>query len=58
MQVHVAWEHYIFKNVDLVAIQSFDPQARIFNWPIFSKLCYTKLKPKDKTLNLFVNDLK
>ena len=30
MKVYVAWEHSSFKNVDLVAIQSFDPQAQIF----------------------------
>ena len=40
MKVHVAWEHSSFKNVDLVAvtIQSFDPQARVFNWRIFGKV--------------------
>jgi hypothetical protein len=38
MKVHVAWQHSSFKNVDLVAIQSFDPQARIFNWQIFGKV--------------------
>jgi hypothetical protein len=27
MMVYVAWEHSSFKNVDLVAIQSSDPQA-------------------------------
>ena len=37
MKVHVAWEHSNFKNVDLVAIQCSDPQAQIFNWPIFGK---------------------
>ena len=31
LKVHVAWEHYSFKNVDLVAIQSSDPQAWIMN---------------------------
>ena len=49
------------------AIQSFDPQTQIFNWPIFGKVLYfpqkllegyTKLKQKDKTLNLVVNDHK
>ena len=67
MKVYVAWEHSSFKNVDLVAIQSFDPQARIFNWPIFGKVWYfptkssegyKKLNPNDKTLILFVNDHK
>ena len=56
MKVHVAWEHSNFKNVDLVAIQYSDPQARICNWPIFDKLWYfppkssegyKKLKQKD-----------
>ena len=36
-KVLAAWEHCIFKNVDLVAIQSSDPQAWIFKWPIFNK---------------------
>ena len=40
MKVHVAWEHSSFKNVDLVAIQSFDPQAQIFNLSIFGKIWY------------------
>ena len=30
MKVHVAWEHSSFKNVDLVAIQSSNPQAQIY----------------------------
>ena len=55
-----AWEHSSFKNLDLVAIQSFEPQAWIFNRPIFVKLWYfppkssegyTKLKPNNKALN-------
>ena len=59
MKVHVAWDHSSFKNVDLVAIQSSDPQAQIFNWPIFGKVLYfppkssegyKKLKRNDKTL--------
>ena len=25
MKVHVAWDHSIFKNVDLVAVKSSDP---------------------------------
>jgi hypothetical protein len=29
--LHVAWEHSSLKNVDLVPIQSVDPQTRIFN---------------------------
>jgi hypothetical protein len=33
-------EHSSFKNVDLVAIQSSDPQAQTFNWPIFGKVRY------------------
>jgi hypothetical protein len=37
MKVHVGWEHSSFKNLDLVAIQSFDPQAEIFNFLIFGK---------------------
>ena len=37
MKVYVAWEHSSFKNVDLVAIQSFDPQAVIFNLQIVTK---------------------
>ena len=64
MKVYVAWEHSSFKNVDLVAIQSFDPQAQIFNRPIFGNLCYfplkfsegyQKLKRNDKTL-IFVDN--
>jgi hypothetical protein len=31
MKVHVAWEHSSFKNVDLAAVQSSDPQAQMFN---------------------------
>jgi hypothetical protein len=38
MKVHVAWEHSGFKKVDLVAIQSSDPQVGIFNWPILRKV--------------------
>jgi hypothetical protein len=38
MKVHVAWEHSSFKNLDSVAIQSFDPQAQIFNLSIFGKI--------------------
>ena len=38
MKVHVAWEHSSFKNVELVAIQSFDSQAQIFNLSIFGKI--------------------
>jgi uncharacterized protein YkuJ len=38
MKVHVAWEHSSFKNVDLVAIQSFETQAQIFNLSIFGKI--------------------
>ena len=38
MKVHVAWEHSSFKNVDLVAIKSFDPQAQIYNLSIFGKI--------------------
>ena len=62
MKVHVAWEHSIFKNMDLVAIQSSNPQAWRFNWQIFGKVWYSplksaegykKLKHKDTTLNLF-----
>jgi hypothetical protein len=37
MKVHVTWEHSSFKNVDLVAIKSFDHQAQIFNLLIFGK---------------------
>jgi hypothetical protein len=40
MKVHVAWEHSSFKYVDLVAMQSFDPQAQIFNLSIFGKKRY------------------
>ena len=40
MKVHVASEHYSFKNVDLVAIQSSDPLQRAIN----------KLNPKAKTI--------
>jgi hypothetical protein len=52
MKFCVAW----MENVDLVAIQSSDPQARIFNWPIFGVVRYvppksseghSKLEPKD-----------
>ena len=38
LMVYLAMELNTFKNVDLMAIQSFDPQARIFNWPKFRKL--------------------
>ena len=38
MKVYVAWEHSSFNNVDLVAIQTVDTQARILNWLIFGKL--------------------
>ena len=67
INVYVACEHSSLKNLDLVAIQSSDPRARKFNWQIFGKVWYfppkssegyTKLKLKDKTLNLFVNDHK
>ena len=37
IEVHVAWDHSNFQNVDLVAIQTFDPQAQTFDWPIFDK---------------------
>ena len=30
MNVHVAWEHSSFKYVDLVAIQSSDPQIQLY----------------------------
>ena len=59
IKVQLAWERPSFKNVDLVFIQSSDPQARIFNRPIFGKLWYfppkssegcKKLKHNDKTL--------
>ena len=40
MKVHVASEHSSFKNVDLVAIQSYDPQALLFDLPVFGKVCY------------------
>jgi hypothetical protein len=65
--VYVACEHSSFKNLDLVSIQSSDPRAQKFTRQIFVKVCYfhpkssdgyNKLKLKDKTLNLFVNDLK
>ena len=38
MKVYVTWEHSSFKNVELVAIQSFDPQAQVLYWQIFGKL--------------------
>ena len=57
MKVHVAWEHYIFTNADLLALQSVKPQARIFDLMIFYKGS-EKLTRKDRTLNLFVDDHK
>jgi hypothetical protein len=40
MKVYVVCEHSSFKNVDMVAIQSLDPQARILNRPILSQNYY------------------
>ena len=57
-------KYWHLTNVDLVAIQSSDPRAQIFNSQIFgqsmifpqkySEAC-EKLTPKDRTLNHFVN---
>ena len=37
LKVNLACEHSRFKNMDLVAIQHSDPQARILNSPVFEK---------------------
>jgi hypothetical protein len=68
MKVQLACKHSSFKNADLVAIQSFEPQAQIFNLSIFGKILYfpskfsegyiLKIENNRKTLNLFVNDCK
>ena len=64
IKVHIAWEHSSFTNMDLVAIQRSDPQARIFNSQIFNKVWYfppkssegcNKFTPEDRPLDLFVN---
>ena len=38
IKVYEAQGHPSFKNVDMVAIQSSDTQARIFNWPNFGEV--------------------
>ena len=58
MEVHVAGEHSSFKNVNLVAIQHWDPQAWILKaWVIFSSEILRgmiKITHKARTPNLFM----